>query len=175
MTGEAGRKILEKIMPTYLEVVKFESEVPPHTIRLVKSGEFYRAYNHSAWLFCCCITQHKVMRKYLKNSEEYIYYIGFPAKSLFGNIGERNSIKTDFGFDIELHSEEIPDECGFETWKTTIDTDYSSKGDFNALPIAGADAEREVVRRLREFPLESKSMVECAVFLAELRLLLNNK
>ena len=38
-------------MPTYIDVIKFEDEAPANTIRLVKSGEFYRAYNHSAWLF----------------------------------------------------------------------------------------------------------------------------
>ena len=62
-------------MPTYIDVIKFEEEAPANTIRLVKSGEFYRAYNHSAWLFQCCITEHKVMRKYIKSLKTYIYYI----------------------------------------------------------------------------------------------------
>lgn len=159
-------------MATYVETIKFEEEAPEHTIRLIKSGEFYRAYNHSAWLFQCCITEHKVIRKYVKALNSDIYYIGFPEKSLFTNIGERNSIKTDFGFDIQLSSNEIPDEEGFETWKKTIETNHSSKGDYNSLPLTGAEAEREVVKRIREFPLESKSLVDCAVFLAELRKLL---
>ena len=73
-------------MPTYIDVIKFEEEAPANTIRLVKSGEFYRAYNHSAWLFQCCITEHKVMRKYIKSLKTDIYYIGFPEKSLFNNI-----------------------------------------------------------------------------------------
>lgn len=159
-------------MATYVETIKFEEEAPEHTIRLIKSGEFYRAYNHSAWLFQCCITEHKVIRKYVKALNSDIYYIGFPEKSLFTNIGERNSIKTDLGFDIQLSSNEIPDEEGFETWKKTIETNHSSKGDYNSLPLTGAEAEREVVKRIREFPLESKSLVDCAVFLAELRKLL---
>ncbi len=161
-------------MPTYQDVIKFETETPPGTIRLIKSGEFYRAYNHSAWLFHCCIASHKVMRKYIKALKEDVYYLGFPEKSLFGNIGERNSTKTEYGFDIELTADEIPDESGFETWKATIDVEASSKGDFNSLPLSGGDAEREVIKRLRDFPLESKTMVDCAVFLAELRRLLNN-
>lgn len=161
-------------MASYIDVVKFEEETPANTIRLIKSGEFYRAYNHSAWLFQCCIAEHKVMRKFIKALKSDVYYIGFPEKSLFNNIGERNSVKTEYGFDIELNDDEIPDEQGFETWKNTVDTSHSSKGDFNSLPLAGADAEREVIRRIRDFPLESKSMVDCAVFLAELRKLLNN-
>ncbi|MCD8303846.1 MAG: hypothetical protein LUC86_03325 [Prevotellaceae bacterium] len=37
-------------MPTYTEAIKFEEAAPKGTIRLVRSGEFYRAYDHSAWL-----------------------------------------------------------------------------------------------------------------------------
>lgn len=114
------------------------------------------------------------MRKYVKSLKSDVYYIGFPEKSLFSNIGERKSFKTDMGFDIELHDDEVPDESGFETWKMTVEAQHSSKGDYNSLPLAGADAEKEVIRRLREFPLENKTMVECAVFVAELRKLLNN-
>lgn len=161
-------------MPTYIDAVKFEADAPPGTIRLVRSGEFYRAYNHSAWLFYCCIAEHKVMRKYIKSLKEDIYYLGFPEKSLFNNIGERRSTKTEHGFDIELHEDEIPDEEGYDTWKLTVEPHHSSKGDFFSAPLAGGDAEREAIRLIKEFPLESKSMVECAVFLSELRKLLNN-
>lgn len=161
-------------MATYAEVIKFESTAPPGTIRLIKSGEFYRAYNHSAWLFQCCIAEHKVMRKFIKALGSDIYYVGFPEKSLFNNIGERKSVKTDYGFDIALADNEIPDEEGYETWKATVDTAVSSKGDYNSLDLSGAEAEREVIRRIREFPLESRSMVDCAVFLSELRKLLTS-
>lgn len=162
-------------MPSYIDVINFENEASPNIIRLVKSGEFYRAYNRSAWLFQSCIAEHRVMRKYIKSIKEDIFYIGFPEKSLFNNIGERKSSKTEYGFDIEISEDELPDIEEYETWKTTVVTLHSSKGDFNSLPLAGVEAEQEVLRRLREFQLESKTMVECAVFLAELRVLLNNK
>lgn len=162
-------------MPTYVEVLRFEEEAAPNVIRLVKSGEFYRAYNRSAWLFQSCIAEHRVMRKYIKAINDDIFYIGFPEKSLFNNIGERRSEKTEYGFDIVIEDDELPKTEGYETWRSTVVALHSSKGDFNALPIAGVDAEREVLRRLREFQLESKTMVECAVFLAELRTLLNNR
>lgn len=47
-------------------MIRFEESVPPNTIRLVKYGDFYRACDHSAWLFQNCIAEHKVMRKYLR-------------------------------------------------------------------------------------------------------------
>lgn len=61
----------------------------------------------------------------------------------------------------------MPDEEAYEDWKITIDAEHSSKGDFHSLPLAGADAEREVIRRLRDFSLENKTMIECVVFLSE--------
>lgn len=159
-------------MPTIQEMVKFESAVPPGIIRLVKCGEFYRAYNHSAWLFQCCITEHKVMRKYVKALGTDVYYIGFPEKSLFGNIGDRKSEKTEFGFDIILSEKEIPKEEAFETWRESIQAEQSSKADFHSLTLTGAEAEREVIRRIKDFPFETKTMLDCAVFIAELRKLL---
>lgn len=162
-------------MPTIADSIKFEKEAPKNVIRLIRDGGFYRAYNHSAWLFQCCIAEYKVTHKYVKSLKEDAYYIGFPENSLYDKIGERQLEKTKFGFDIQLLEDEIPAEDGFETWKTTIKAEYASKSDFNALPLAGADAERAVIKLLREFPLESKSMVECVAFLAELRKMLNNK
>ena len=162
-------------MPSYVDVINFENEASPNVIRLIKSGEFYRAYNRSAWLFQTCITEHRVMRKYIKALKDDIYYIGFPEKSLFNNIGERKSSKTEFGFDIVLNDDEVPDLSGYDSWKSMVVALHSSKADFNSLPLAGVEAEREVIRRLREFQLENKTMVECAVFLAELRELLSNK
>ena len=162
-------------MPTYADVIRFEDEAPANTIRLIKSGEFYRAYNHSAWLFHCCIARHKVMRKFVKSIQCEVFYIGFPEKSLPNNIGERKSTRTEYGFDVELASGEIPDEEGYETWKLSVETEHSSKGDFCSMLPTGEDAEKEVARLLREFPIESKTMVECAVFIAELRKLLSNR
>lgn len=162
-------------MASILEMVKFEREVPPGTIRLIKCGEFYRAYNHSAWLFQCCITEHKVIRKYVKALSEDVYYIGFPEKSLFGNIGERKSVKTDYGFDITLDEKELPDEKDYASWVDNVNTEQASKSEFHSLSLTGAEAEREVIRQLLSYPIESKSMVECVVFLAEMKKMLLSK
>lgn len=159
-------------MASIQEMVRFENTSPAGTIRLVKCGEFYRAYNHSAWLFHTCITEYKVIRKYVKALSEDVYYIGFPEKSLFGNIGSRKSEKTDYGFDIILEVNEIPDDSGYFEWKDTIKTEQSSKSEFFSLPRSINDLEREVIKKLKEFPVESKSMIECAVFLSELRKLI---
>ena len=159
-------------MASIQEMVKFERDAPPGTIRLVKCGEFYRAYNHSAWLFQSCVNEYKVIRKYVKSLSEDIYYVGFPEKSLFNNIGERKSEKTAYGFDIILDVSEIPDESNYQQWIESVKTEQSSKADYYSLPPDIADIERETIKKLREFPVESKSMIECTVFLSELRKML---
>lgn len=162
-------------MPSIIDSIKFEESAPKGVIRLIRGGEFYRAYNHSAWLFQCCITQYTVIRKYIKTISSDVYYIGFPEKSLFNNIGDRKLDKTDMGFDIILSENEIPNEEAYDTWKKTTHTEQASKSNFHALPLAGADAEREVIRLLREYPLETKPMMDSVVFLSQLRAMLNNR
>lgn len=159
-------------MASIQEMIKFEREASPATIRLVKCGEFYRAYNHSAWLFNKCVIEYKVIRKYIKVLAEDIFYIGFPEKSLFNNIGARKSEKTEYGFDIKLETSEIPDESDFQIWKDSVVTEQSSKSDYICLNPNKNDIEREAIKKLKEFPLESKSMIECTMFLSSLRQML---
>ncbi len=159
-------------MPTFVDMVKFESEAPKNVIRLAKIGEFYRAYNHSAWLFQTFVTEYKVCRKFIKSLKENVFYIGFPEKNLIANIDGRKYDKTDYGFDITLRDDEQPDEEAFPLWKNSVSAEPESKADILASPLCGMELEHEVCRRLRDFPLESKSMVDCTVFVAELRKLI---
>lgn len=142
---------------------------------MVMNGDFYRVVNHSAWLFHCCIARHKVMRKYIKSMQQYVYMLGFPKQSFQRNVEDRRITKTEYGYDVELRTDEIPDESGYEVWKRTVATEAASTLDFNSLPLAGADAEREVIRRLKECRLETMTFVRCAEFIAQLRELLDNK
>jgi len=96
--------------------LKHESEVEPGKVRLVTSGEFVRAYNHSAWLFYCCISKYKVIRKYSKAQQKDIYFLGFPVSKLLELANGRACTKTDFGYDITLKPDELPAEEGYEAW-----------------------------------------------------------
>ena len=84
--------------------LKHEAEVGPGKIRLSTSGEFVRAYNHSAWLFYCCISKYKVIRKYSKARQENLYFLGFPVSKLLELANGRICEKTDFGYDITLQA-----------------------------------------------------------------------
>lgn len=162
-------------MPTYVDIIAFEDAAPAGVIRLVREGKFLRAYNHSAWMFHSCVAKHQVIRKFIKAVQSEVLYIGFPESSLESTAAGRTITKTELGFDIALRPEEIPDETDYEVWRTTINVAPASKDDFYALPLAGSDAEREVIRLIRAFPIENSTMVDCMVFLAAIRKLLNNK
>ena len=66
-------------MAAFEQIVKFENEKPKGVIRLVGANGFYRAYNHSAYLFHQAIAQHKVTRKFVKNIGKEVVYVGIRA------------------------------------------------------------------------------------------------
>ena len=160
-------------MPTYEQVINHEEKALPNTIRLVTSGQFYRAYNRSAWLFNTCLVNYKVIRKYIKTIQKDIRYVGFPISSIRNIVGERTMVPTEFGVDIVLNENEIPSEDAYLTWFDSVETHHSSQADILSIPLSGSEAEKEVLRRIKSFPIEQKSMLECVIFLAELRKLLN--
>lgn len=152
--------------------LKYESEVPPGKVRLISSGEFVRAYNHSAWLFYSCISKYKVIRKYYKAQQKDVYFLGFPVNKLLELVNGRVCEKTEFGYDITLKSDELPLEEGYEAWIKEVPVEVASRADVSAIPLSGRDLESAVCKKLREFPLETKTPVETVVFLSQMRKLL---
>lgn len=66
---------------------------------------------------------------------------------LFDTVGERKTEKTDYGFDVTLSEEEMPNPEAYDAWTQMVETSPSSKADHHALPLASVEAEREVLRR----------------------------
>lgn len=159
-------------MPSYENAVKFEKEAPAGVVRLVMGNGFYRAYNRSAWLFYCCIAEHKVTRKYVKNLGENVVYVGFPMDKLLERIGGREHHKTDFGYDVVLKEGEAPDDAGYAEWLEKVPKEPASRGDYNALPLCGDELCRAVCAKIRAFPIESKTLLETVAFMGEMRSLL---
>lgn len=161
-------------MPSFSEVIKLEKEKPAGTIRLIRCGEFYRAYGRSAWYYVSIYNNYKVVRKFIKAINDDIYYIGFPCTAFSDNTQGAESKSMPFGVDVKVSDEmmaKLTDE-DYEKWKTTVETVPSSRADMHALPLMGADAEREVIRRIRDFNLESHTPIECMTMVAACRTLL---
>ena len=156
-------------MASFEQVIKFESEKPKGVVRLVEANGFYRAYNHSAYLFHQAIAKHKVTRKFVKNIGSEVVYVGFPVDRLLERIGSRSHKKTEFGYDVELAAEELPSDEGYEEWRETVPTEAASRGDVAALAISGDELCRAVCERIRLFPMETKTLIEIAAFVAEIK------
>lgn len=156
-------------MASYEQVIKFENEKPLGVIRLVEANGFYRAYNQSAYYFHQAIAQHKVTKKFVKNINQEIVYVGFPVDKLLERIGGRSHKKTELGYDVELAAGELPEETVYDEWRATVPTEPASRGDVNSLPTSGDELYRAVCDRIRVYPMETKSLIECVSFLADLK------
>ena len=156
-------------MATYEQSLKFEDERPAGVIRLVEANGFYRAYDKSAYFFHRAIAQHKVTRKFVKNINREIVYVGFPIDKLLERIGERSHKKTDFGYDVELRPEEMPNDAEYEEWRKTVPSEPASRGDVNSLPIGREELYRAICERIRVYPIESKSLIESVAFLEDIK------
>lgn len=156
-------------MASYEQVVKLENEKPDGVIRLVESSGFYRAYNKSAFLFHRVIAQHKVTRKFAKNINQEIVYVGFPVDRFLDRVGGRSHKKTEFGYDVALAEGECPDMDEYEAWLKTVPTEPASRSEAAALPRGGEELRRAVCERIMTWPMESKSLIESVAFLAELK------
>ncbi len=156
-------------MASFEQIIKFENEKPNGVVRLVEANGFYRAYNHSAYLFHQAIARHKVTRKFVKNVNQQLVYIGFPVDRLLERIGTRSHKKTEYGYDVALTADELPNNEGYDEWRETVPTEAASRGDANSLPLRGEELYRSVCERIRIFPMETKTLIEIAAFIAEIK------
>ena len=135
-----------------------------NTIILHKEGMFYRAYEKSAHLFTLYIKEYKVVKKFYKNVNSEVVYLGFPINNL-GIIlkiankhtvskQERTIIINDFQFKNEK----------FVLWKSEIE--ISEKSD-----ILSQNIETKIIN----FRVANKTPIECQQFLIELQNELLNK
>jgi len=90
-------------------------------LHLHKEGKFYRAWEQSAQLFFTNFKSFKLIRRYFKNQNEELVYLGFPESSLAGFLGQA-SLKN---CSVEQEKDHVriiglPSLNDFETWKAEI-------------------------------------------------------
>jgi hypothetical protein len=108
-------------MPTQKEIFDYEN-TNTNRITLFKNGNFWRAYEQSAYLLICHFwTDIKVNGGYVKSAEQDIYSVGFPQTSLQERIIDKLSEVS--GAIVQSRTEEnvvianVPIVNGFEEWK----------------------------------------------------------
>ncbi len=157
-----------------------------NVIHLFQEGSFYRAYEWSAWLCVMYVNAlMKVTHKPMKNSEETFCYVGFPVSSIEKYTPEGTTVeeKGEKTIDIRLvpplmtSSSELSD-LDFAEWKNTqpIATAKTKETRLEeSMHFAGerkGNSARTLTGILHEiltYPVESKSPIECMLFLASVK------
>lgn len=145
-----------------------------HCIYFYREGVFYKAYERSAYLFVKHVRSFQVKKKFIKNVGNEVVSIGFPTNSI-GNYFSQSSIKEDDNeVKVELDTELDPLE--FASWKKSIElTSETNKKSKSVLSshqhIESTDNATEcaVVMKIKTFPIEGKTPLDCMLFLSELK------
>lgn len=178
-------------MATLNEILEFEQRREAvsdwRRIYLHKDGKFYRAYQVSAWLYSCAINEYKVTHRRFKSVPESVLFVGFPVESLLKWVPETVVMNSD---DEQLILLELPEEmlssiCGeqeprqaYEEWKVlhplseekqSANVKEARSGTKSSEPRRPQPAIFSLMQRILGFPIESKSPIECMLFLAEIR------
>ena len=158
------------------------------TVYLYQEGNFYRAYEFSAWLFCRYVSQIKPTKRETKvesAKDGTMVFVGFPISSRDKYIPENFGVSMidDKSMAVtlpsELHSDKenvIDLEKDFMNWKQAVQLGDSKKhhplkDDLrNDLQFAShAHRMSDVILNIMAFPIEQKSPMECMWFLAEIK------
>lgn len=165
-------------------------------IHLFKEGNFYRAYEQSAWLMSHYAGSDLQAKKHkTKQSPDGSFvFVGFPVSSLDKfrpkESGETEETDTNHVV-LVLPSQTFPEEASvevladdFSKWKremayTDAKADNDERKDKNGLngefvKSAGGVRVTGILQELLSYPIESKSPIETMLFVAELKKKLSN-
>nr|WP_294483310.1 hypothetical protein [uncultured Bacteroides sp.] len=161
-------------MSNLQEILHKESE-NTHSIYLYREGVFYKAYEHSAYLFVKYVKPFMVKKRFVKSVNQEVVSIGFPTNSLH-NYFEKDKIQEDEN-SAEVILTEPVDLADFNEWKKTIEqvpeVEKKQKKETSILsqqnPIGN---ESVVILKIKTFPMEAKTPLDCMMFLSELKKML---
>lgn len=153
-----------------------------HFIRLYREGIFYKAYERSAYAFVTDVQPFMVKKRFMKSAGRAVVSIGFPSEGLHKHFAPERVKKLENGVEIEL-TQEIDIEA-FEAWEkgialtpevaktkvaATTPTTPSANATVMAPPPMASCTEQEAVMKIRMYPIEGKTPLDCMLFLSELK------
>lgn len=145
---------------TTAQILELESKKADCDVLLFEEGVFFKAYERSAWLFYHCVKPYLLKKRFVKAVGQEIVYLGFPI-SASEDLPQYN------GLDKVriLNVEQMCDMPDYVVWKDSVPLENTEspkiKGEGNALS--------DLSKKILNFPIESKTPVECMVFLAEIK------
>lgn len=130
-----------------------------HVIYLYKEGIFYKAYERSAYAFVRDCAKFQVKKKFFKCVNQEVVSVGFPIEGALKHFNKENIKETEAGIEVLL-TDEITS-TDFDIWKKNV----------SSVPIESSVSPEHcvVIRKIREFPIEVKTPLECMLFLSELK------
>ena len=176
-------------MASSKEIVEQEQQRMSNDIRyelhLFKEGTFLRAYEWSAWL-ACHLNALSCQKRSFQGIEQPVVFIGFPVSSLQKWIPEdaEETAYDDKHLMIRLPERLIAEPAAeqpaaFASWKESLPLSESKasgkkRGDGHndsdsMLPAMPSATITQVMQRILAYPLESKSPIDCMLFVAELK------
>ena len=138
-------------------------------ILLHKEGLFVRAYEHSAYLFTSHIKLYNITKKFYKNVNQEVVYLGFPQSSLSkieSICKEHNLTITEDSSLIKITGVVGFLENEFVNWKNKIPVQQSAK--ILSQPSSNLQ-ENKIIAELKAFNLVNKTPIECQSFIVELQ------
>jgi len=156
------------------------------TVHLYQDGNFYRAYDWSAWLCVNYIkSDMKVTHRKTKTTDIDFCFVGFPMTSIdkYTPEGARTERTSEKSLDILLEEDLIDDSVSYET---LLDAVEKWK---NGMPIAMPSDKKknkdqttadyppeinDVLREILAYPIESRTPIDNIIFISKLKEVITN-
>lgn len=157
-------------MANLQEILRIESE-NSDKIHFYREGVFYKAYEQSAYLFVTHVKPFMVKKQFVKSVNREVVSIGFPTNSIHsyfesGTIVEKEN-------EAEVAIDNCMTTADFEKWreniKMTLAKETSAKVESLSATSEYADTEKSIILKIKIFPIESKTPLDCMLFLSELK------
>lgn len=150
--------------------LRMDKERSPNVILLFAEGGFYRAYEHSAYCAVKYLHDFKVSCRFFKSVNQRVAMVGFPISSLVkfvsGNTVEQ---REDYAIIALREDLESIGEDDFVAWK-----DSQISTELEDVPKVSGRQKADILQRIQTFPLENRTPLQCMMFLAEIKSLLND-
>lgn len=148
---------------TIQEKLDFEQSRADGTILFIGEGNFYKAYQESAWLACSLLHRFKAFRRFVRKAGCEVVYIGFPKSSLEKFVaGRRYEMKGDT-VQVYLNDDEPELSEDYATWLASIPIISLNNSTEKQASL------RALCQKVLDYPLEESTPMACVMFLAELR------
>ena len=174
----------------YKEHIKDETRTKEDflKIKLHKEGNFWRAYEWSAYLcefYPNSLSENEKLKptyKDVKGIDNSLIFVGFPTssfKKFFPTIDNKDFFDDKDGVKLIDVSKEF-DKIAFENIESLLN-EWKKKYKTNSPKSANSSSNsfkcnniNDVMESLKTFPIESKSHIECLLFLSDLKKKINN-